>query len=371
MKVGCIILNTTYPSTGGTAKIEILGKSMLDWVRMSVSAYPCVAVDLLSDEQLLQTVKPYIDPDTLYTVVLYSDTPLITKKTVEDALNLAYSSNRTVLKMTRGYVFKSDYLLKVDKIYTDTPFYFDEEDFITAFNFKQVSLITETLKNRILSFHMENGVHFEDASSAFIGCDVKIGRGVKIGANTVIRGKTVIKENARLTENCVVDDCVIDEGAVVSSSHLKESYIGCGASVGPYANLRPGNVIGEGAKIGDFVELKNCQIGAGSKLSHLTYAGDVVMGEHCNVGAGVVFANYDGKHKHTALVGDHVFIGSQSTLVAPIKIGSGAFIAAGSVIIEDVKKGALALGRARQVNKDNWAKNKYYQEINGEDERER
>jgi UDP-N-acetylglucosamine diphosphorylase/glucosamine-1-phosphate N-acetyltransferase len=332
---------------------------MLDWVLMSVSGYPHKAVTLDEGEDYLTRIKPFVDPAYEYTVVLYTDTPLITKKTVEDALNLAYTSNRTVLKMTRGFIFKTDYLLSAAKIYTDTPFYFEEEDFVTAFNFKQVGLIADILKNRILNYHMENGVHFEDLNTAFIGCDVKLGRGVTIGPGNIIRGKTVIKDNVRIHTGCVIEDCVIDEGASIDSSRLFHSYIGKGTTVGPFANLRADNVIGDRVKLGDFVELKNCRIGNGCKLSHLTYAGDVVMGENCNVGAGVVFANYDGKSKHATVVGNNVFVGSSSTLVAPVRLGDGAFVAAGSVINDDLPAGALGIGRARQVVKEGWKNNRY------------
>lgn len=129
--------------------------------------------------------------------------------------------------------------------------------------------------------------------------------------------------------------------------------------MGPYANLRENNIVGENCKIGDFVELKACKIGDGTKMSHLTYAGNLVIGKNCNVGAGVVFANYDGKDKHTTVVGDEVFIGSSSTIIAPVEILDRAFVAAGSVINSDVPKDALAIGRARQVVKRGWENNKY------------
>jgi UDP-N-acetylglucosamine diphosphorylase/glucosamine-1-phosphate N-acetyltransferase len=354
-----LILKTAYDKMGETAGVEILGKSMLEWVSLAFSDVEWSVTDYDASVELPTLVKPFIKEDCDYIVVLYSDTPLITKKTVYAAVEEAYTSSRTVIKMTRGYVFNCAYLAGVEKIYTNDTFYFDEEDFITAFNFKQVGLISDVLKNRILDYHMERGVHFEDLAGTVIGCDVVIDKGVTIGFNNVIAGKTTIKSGARIGNGNVLRDCYIDEGAEVESSHAVRSKIGKKTKVGPYANLRENNIVGDGCKIGDFVELKGSVIGDGSKMGHLAYAGNVVMGKNCNVGAGVVFANYDGKDKFTTTVGDNAFIGSSSTIVAPVKIEDGAFIAAGSVINADVPQGALAIARARQCVKPDWTGNKY------------
>ena len=354
-----LILKTYYDKMGDTSKIEVFGKSRLEWVSLALTGAETDIADFERDKELPALVRPHVKQGCDYIVVLFSDTPLITAKTVAAAVDEAYNSGKTVLKMTRGYVFNCAYVLNTEKIYTENTFYFDEEDFITAFSFKQVGLISDILKNRILDYHMDQGVHFEDLTGTVIGCDVAIEEGVTIGHNNIIKGKTRIKKGARIGNGNVIEDCVVDEGAVIESSHAVRSYIGKGTSVGPYANLRADNVIGEKCKIGDFVELKSCSIGDGSKLSHLTYAGNAVIGKGCNVGAGVVFANYDGKDKHTTVVGDNAFIGSSSTIIAPVKIEDGAFIAAGSVINAFVPAGALAIARARQTVKPDWTGNKY------------
>lgn len=344
---------------GETSGIDILGKTMLDWVSLALSGVETDVADYERHLEMPALVKPHVRPGYDYIVVLFSDTPLITKKTVNAAVDEAYNSGKTVIKMTRGYVFNCAYIMNADKIYTENTFYFDEEDFITAFSYKQVGLITDILKNRILDFHMGQGVHFEDIACTVIGCDVIIDEDVTVGFNNVIRGKTHIKSGARIGNGNVIEDCVIESGAKIEASHLKRSVIGKGTSVGPYANLRENNIVGENCKIGDFVELKACKVGDGTKMSHLTYAGNLVIGKNCNVGAGVVFANYDGKDKHTTVVGDEVFIGSSSTIIAPVEILDRAFVAAGSVINSDVPKDALAIGRARQVVKRGWENNKY------------
>jgi bifunctional UDP-N-acetylglucosamine pyrophosphorylase/glucosamine-1-phosphate N-acetyltransferase len=165
-----------------------------------------------------------------------------------------------------------------------------------------------------------------------------------IGSDSRIRSYSVI-QNSHLGDNVLVRNGCILDGSVVASNAL----------LGPYAHLRPESNIGEGAHVGNFVETKKATLGKGSKANHLNYLGDTVIGAGVNIGAGAITCNYDGVHKHLTTIGDNVFIGSDSTLVAPVTIGAGAYIAAGSSITEDVPEGALALGRARQVTKPGWA----------------
>lgn len=361
-----IILKTSYDKMGKTENIEILGKTMLEWVSLSLCDIPFVSIDNNEDVGLPELIRGYLDEDKEYTVVLYSDTPLITRKSVKEALETARLNNLNVMRMTRGFVLKTDYIRNVDKIYSDKTYYFDEDDFVTAYSFKQVSFVTDILKNRIVTYHMNRGVQLEDPVSTFIGCEVSIGSGVTIGANNNIMGRTVIKDNVTLRRGNTIEDCILDEGVVAENSKMVHSYIGKNTAVGPFANLRKDNVVGSDCKIGDFVELKNCRIGDGSKLGHLTYAGDIIMGKNCNVGAGVVFANYDGKDKHVSTIGDEAFIGSSSTIVAPVRLGNRSFVAAGSVITEDVPDGALAIARAKQVVKTDWKGNKYIKDRRSE-----
>ena len=357
-----IIVKTSYDKMGRTENTSILGKTMLEWVSLALYEIPYVAIDNKEEMLLPALIHDSLDLSQEYTVVLYSDTPLITRKTVSEALETAKLNSLNVLRMTRGFVFKTDYIFNAEKIYTDKTYYFDEDDFVTAYSFRQIGFITDILKNRILTYHMNRGVQFEDPASTFIGCEVSVGVGVKIGANNNILGKTVIKDGAAIGRDNSIEDCIIDEGACVEKSKLVHSYVGKNTTVGPFANLRRDNIVGDDCRIGDFVELKNCRIGNGSKLGHLTYAGDIVMGKQCNVGAGVVFANYDGKDKHVSHIGDNVFIGSSSTIVAPVTLGDGCFVAAGSVIVQDVPAGALAVARSRQTIKTDWKGNKYTQD---------
>jgi bifunctional UDP-N-acetylglucosamine pyrophosphorylase/glucosamine-1-phosphate N-acetyltransferase len=169
----------------------------------------------------------------------------------------------------------------------------------------------------------------------------------RVGSDCVIRSYSVLRDSVLGDRVTILEGCVIAEAEIESQAQL-----------GPYAHLRPGCHIGEGARIGNFVEAKKTRLGAGSKANHLTYLGDAQIGKGTNIGAGTITCNYDGVHKHTTLIGDGVFIGSDTALVAPVVIGEGAYIGAGSVITKDVPADALAVGRARQVTKEGWAKNR-------------
>jgi len=184
---------------------------------------------------------------------------------------------------------------------------------------------------------------------------------VQVGPDTVIEPYVQLLRNTKVGCDCriasytVVQDAQIGDNVLLRNGCIiAESTVGSGAKLGPYAHLRPGSDIGEHAHIGNFVETKNVKMGQGSKANHLTYLGDAVIGSGTNIGAGAITCNYDGVHKHTTTIGNGAFVGSDSTLVAPLTIGDGAYIAAGSCITEDVPAPALALGRSRQTTKPGW-----------------
>jgi len=188
---------------------------------------------------------------------------------------------------------------------------------------------------------------------------------VEVGADTVIEpfvqllGTTKIGSDCRIRSYSVIGNSVVGDGVLVRPGTIMEdSRVGSGATIGPYSHLRPGSEIGDGAHVGNFVETKKIKLGKGSKANHLSYLGDAEIGEGVNIGAGTITCNYDGVNKHKTIIEDGVFVGSDSTLVAPIKIGHGAYVAAGSSITEDVPADSLALGRARQSVKEGWAKAK-------------
>ena len=201
----------------------------------------------------------------------------------------------------------------------------------------------------------QGGVTVIDPANTYIDPTCTVGRGAVLLPGTVLRGKTRIGEDCTVGPNAMIRDSVIGAGSTVNASQVNESTVGAGTTVGPFAYVRPGTVVGDGCRVGDFVELKNSVIGDGTKISHLTYVGDSDVGQRVNFGCGTVTTNYDGKRKYRCTIGDDVFIGCNTNLVAPVTLGDGSYTAAGSTVTQDVPAGALAVARARQCNKDGWA----------------
>ena len=201
-----------------------------------------------------------------------------------------------------------------------------------------------------------SGVRVEDPASTRVGPEVVVESGAVLRPFTLLEGKTVVRAGAVVGPFVRLVDVEVGEGAqILDHCLLRESVVEAGASVGPFSHLRPQSRVGAGARVGNFVELKKTHLGEGSKAQHLAYLGDATVGPRVNIGAGTITCNYDGVAKHPTRIEAGAFVGSDSILVAPVTIGEGAYIAAGSTITEDVPKDALALGRARQVTKPDWA----------------
>jgi bifunctional UDP-N-acetylglucosamine pyrophosphorylase/glucosamine-1-phosphate N-acetyltransferase len=206
---------------------------------------------------------------------------------------------------------------------------------------------------------LESGVTIFYPHTCVIDSDVEIGADTVIEPFVQLLGSTKIGVDCRIRSYSVIGNSVVGDGVTVKPGTIMEdSRIGAGAVIGPYSHLRPGSDVGEGAHVGNFVETKKIKLGKGSKANHLSYLGDAEIGEGVNIGAGTITCNYDGVNKHKTVIEDGVFIGSDSTLVAPVKIGRGAYVAAASCITEDVPADALALGRSRQSVKEGWARAK-------------
>ncbi len=222
---------------------------------------------------------------------------------------------------------------------------------------EELSLAVRALTRRLALGLMERGVTIEDPER--FDCD----EGVEVGPDTVIepsvrlRGSTRIGRGCRIGQGSILADAVLADGVTLQPyCVVDQSSIGRGCIIGPFARMRPGNQLAEEVRVGNFVELKKTRVGRGSKANHLTYLGDATIGAGVNVGCGTITCNYDGEKKHPTFIGDGVFVGSDAILVAPVRIGKGAYLAAGSTITDDVPAGALALGRARQVVKRGWAR---------------
>ena len=217
----------------------------------------------------------------------------------------------------------------------------------------EVRRIVRQSKNEEL---MAAGVPIEDPATTYVDMDVNVGPDTVIHPGVILEGRTHVgarcelHAGVRIVDSTVGDDVVVNNHCVIQRTRIER-----GARVGPFAHLRPETEIGENARIGNFVETKKTTLGQGSKANHLTYLGDATIGADVNVGAGTITCNYDGEAKHPTTIGNGVFIGSGTELVAPVSLEDGAYIAAGSCITEDVPAGALGVARNRQVNKDGWA----------------
>jgi bifunctional UDP-N-acetylglucosamine pyrophosphorylase/glucosamine-1-phosphate N-acetyltransferase len=224
---------------------------------------------------------------------------------------------------------------------------------------QELAVIDRALRDRKNAALMASGVTLVDPATAFIDAHVEIGADTVIHLFTRIEGRSVIGEDvvihafARLTNSRVGARSVVLDGSIIV-----DSVIGDDVSVGPYAHLRMGTLIEDTARVGNFVEIKKSRVGRKTKAMHLAYLGDATIGENVNIGAGTITCNYDGFQKNPTTIDDNVFIGSDSQLIAPVRIGKGAYVAAGSSITEDVPSDALGIARGRQVNKADWARSR-------------
>lgn len=234
----------------------------------------------------------------------------------------------------------------------------DYEDTLGVNSRAQLAEVEKVLRKRINKFHLDNGVTLIDPDTTYIGTDVIIGKDTVIYPNNILEGYTKIGENCTILQNSRIKDSIIEDEVEVQASVILNSRIGKNTTVGPFAYIRPESTIGEGVRIGDFVEVKKSSIGNGTKVSHLTYIGDAEVGSGCNFGCGTVVVNYDGKTKNKTIIGDHSFIGCNTNLISPVEVQDNTYIAAGSTITSTVEEGDLAVARAKQRNIKGWVKKK-------------
>ena len=238
-------------------------------------------------------------------------------------------------------------------------FILEDPDEIYGVNSRiQLAESENIMKKRINDRHMVNGVTLINPENTYIEEDVVIGKDTIIYPNVVLQGSTEIGNNCKILSNSRIEDSKIGDFVEVESSLIEKSILGEGCKIGPNAHLRPKSTLGNGVKIGNFVEVKNSTLGNKSKAGHLAYIGDAIVGDNVNIGCGVIFANYNGREKNITEIGDNVFIGSNSTLIAPLKIRDKAYIAGGSTIVENIEENSLSIARARQVNKLDWVSKK-------------
>ena len=217
----------------------------------------------------------------------------------------------------------------------------------------------QAMFKKLRNFYLyADGVEIWDFDNCYVGPFADVAPGATLMPGTILKGNTKIASGAVIGPNSLLEDAVVGEGSTVNASQIYDSTVGKNTNVGPFAYIRPHCTVGDDIKVGDFVELKNSTIGDGTKISHLTYVGDSDLGRRINLGCGTVTVNYDGKNKYRCTVGDDSFIGCNTNMIAPVTIGKGSYVAAGSTITDDVPEDSLAIARARQENKEGWAEDR-------------
>ena len=246
----------------------------------------------------------------------------------------------------------------------------DDEEMCMGVNSRvELAIVNAAMRWRLLERLMLAGVTVEDADTTYVDWGVEVGRDTVLRAQTHLLGRTTVGAASEVGPGSFLRNAFVGDRARVVSSHLLDCVVSSGCSVGPFAYIRPNTVLAEGAKAGTFVEIKNSRIGEGSKVPHLSYVGDAVVGRESNIGAGNITANYDGVEKHPTTIGNNVRTGSDTTFVAPVTVGDGAFTGAGSVITQDVPAGALGVARARQHNVPGYAERRAARRLREQDER--
>ncbi len=373
--------NSAFKSKSMKESHNVLGQSVQQW---STAALTEITQDIeaVTFEELDKCKELISKAERI--IINWADQPLILADTFQHMLkkHTAQEKNATaVFAEDNGevcpdgaiYVFNSSVLLqKLDEMNvlnlsrdvlkqiflstnnTGSSFSDDNCQFSVVTDRVALSNITSEIKSRILKEIMLSGVTIVDPATTYIDTNVVIGEDTVILPNTIISGNTAIGEDCIIGPGSRISNCKIGNNAEVANSIANDSTIGDETHVGPFAYLRPGSIIGSNVKIGDFVEIKKSVIGDKTKISHLTYVGDAEVGQNVNIGCGVVFVNYDGKHKNKTVVGDNSFIGCNTNLVSPVVVHKDAYIAAGSTITDEVPENSLAIARERQVIKEDW-----------------
>ncbi len=274
----------------------------------------------------------------------------------QDFLLELFEKNGTEDKEGSQFLIGAMKILSDEKLVAGTHVAGKKEINMRATDSASVLTLNAAARTIIFKKLCAEGVEFVCLDGIIIEPSVKIGAGTKILPGTIIKGKTEIGENCVIGPNSFIEDSKIGDGTEVNSTQIRSSVLEKDVKIGPWSQVRPGCVIHEGCKIGDYVEIKNSEVGARTAVAHLTYIGDADVGEAVNFGCGCCIANYDGQHKHRTKIGNHAFLGCNTNLVAPVELEDFAYTAAGTTVTKDVPEYALAVGRARQENIEGWVK---------------
>lgn len=326
------------------SKRSLLGRTAADFVMREFADFQTAESRIVKEETYRARPDGYYMKDAV-NVILTLDMPLLRKVTIERYVSLLQLKR---VSMTRLGARDSESLICIGKA-SDEGIFVNDEDFLRIADTKTYNMVYNLLKDRIIDAHLNAGVGIVDRTTVFIDDTAKIEVGAKILPFSRIEGDSVIKSGAAVSAS-YVRNSVIEEGATVEMSHIADSCVCARATVGPFARLR-GAQIGDGCRVGDFVEVKASRLANGVKAAHLSYVGDADVGEGTNVGCGTVFCNYDGRSKHKTTVGSGVFLGANTNLIAPVVVGDNAFVAAGTTVTRDVGESSFTIGRVKQDTK--------------------
>jgi bifunctional UDP-N-acetylglucosamine pyrophosphorylase/glucosamine-1-phosphate N-acetyltransferase len=330
-EANCTILSTLLPDPAGYGRIVKEGDRVIKIVEQK---------DASPEELALNEIN-----SGTYIFDLENLREAISELTPNNAQGEYYLTDVISIFVNRG--------LKVNALIAE-----DYREIMGINSRSQLAQAERILRERKIARLMDEGVTIIDPASTFIEQDVTIGRDTVIEPFTFLRGKTVIGSECIIGPEADIKDSSLGDGVRVNRTVMVEATIGDECNIGPFAYLRPGATLRNNVKIGDFVEIKKSIIGEHSKVPHLTYVGDAEVGKNVNIGCGTITCNYDGKHKYRTVIKDRAFIGSNTNLVAPVEVGEGVIVGAGSTITKDVPSGDLAIARGKQVNLPGWAEKK-------------
>ncbi|MBQ2714058.1 MAG: hypothetical protein IJF76_00305 [Clostridia bacterium] len=313
------------------SEMDIMGRTSIEWVKKIDP--DCEVVENVNVNELCNTV------------VLYSDMPLVNLEILEQiSINMEELGINNA-ELPCGWIIgkKGENFSKIDGF---------NDVCCRVKDSKTYAYVNRIIRERINDRLMSEGVFMTAPETVYVDDTVIVKEGTIINNNNVLKGATVIGSKVVLGINNELTDTEIGDNTKLVGVVANQAKVGANTTVGPYAYLRPGAVVGDNCKVGDFVEIKNSNVLSGAKVPHLAYVGDADVGHKVNVGCGVIFANYDGKKKHRTKVGDNTFLGSNTTLIAPVEVGNNVFIAAGSTIAHSIQDGALVIARARETVKE-------------------
>ena len=336
-KIFVLVLSLEQYQNTTLLEQPICGRNMVEWVAQATAPFQTKTITVSQDDDIITLFRANLTPSD-FTVVTYIDMPLLTTQDILDAVDYCFHKNVPAVKLPRGWVFNTALVAESENFPIAEFTAANPASYQVAFNNAEVANVRAAMQLRINQQHLKNGVVIIDPAHTYIDADVQLDKNVTIEPNAHLCGKTIVHEDTVILDGCRIEDSVIGEDC----------------EIGPNAHLRPNSSIGNRCRIGNYVEIKRSRIGDGTKVAHMTYVGDSMVGQNCNIGCGVIFCNYNGKTKSNCIVGDRAFIGSNSCLVAPLQVGADTYIAAGSVITETLPSKALGIARARQAIKEHY-----------------